>query len=288
MDDHTREFTKGKLMIKQIRVRFQALLWMSIVLLLAGVPVWAKQGPAGSHTYRVQLPYEPPPQPEYPPGKKATPAPETLTPQDQERLESLIPLLEGRQEFWAMGEFVHYGKHSVPYLVEALKMPGSRVRFNAVETLSMIDDPSGIPGLLDVAMNSNEEPRIRSHALRVATRLDPNQVLPALEVMVKDPNSTIRNTAVFESRYVHRKEVLPIIISAIPDPEQYVSITARDTFWILTRFSGAIHDWEASTPEDRKEWVKEWWAWWEEHKDQLDGTLPSTEPPSPPANLNVS
>jgi hypothetical protein len=281
-------FTKGVFMTQRNTVRSQALSWLVVAFLLAGVPVWAAQVPDSPHKYLAQLPYELPPKEEYPPGKDPTPAPETLSAQDQERLESLIPLLDGRQELWAIGEFVHYGKHSVPYLMKALKMPGSRVRFNAVETLSMIKDPAGIPGLLEVAMNANEESRIRSHALRVATRLDPNQVIPALEVMVKDPNSTIRNTAVFESRYVHRKEVLPIIISAIPDPEQYVSITARDSFWILTRFSGSIHDWEVSTPEDRKEWVKEWWNWLDEHKEQFGETPRPTDPPPSPANLNVS
>lgn len=278
-------------MTQRIAIRSQTLFLTVLALVLVGGPLTAEQNPDPGHTYLAQVPYEPAIQPDYTPGEEATPAPEILTQQDQERLESLIPLLDGKQEFWAMGEFVHYGKHSIPYLDKALRMPGSRVRFNAVETLSMIKDPSGVPGLLEVATNSDEESRIRSHALRVATRLDPNQVIPALEVMVKDPNSTVRNTAVFEARYIHRKEVLPIIISVIPDPEQYVSITARDSFWILTRFSGTIRDWEVSTPEDRKEWVKEWWAWWEEHKEQFGATPGSPEPPSPPSppsQLNVS
>ena len=223
-----------------------------------------------SRTFLVQLPFEPPPQPDYTPGEEATPAPEQLSEQEQERLASLLPLLDGKQELWAIGEFVHFGKHSVPHLLKALKMPGPRIRFNAVETLSMIKDPSAVPALVEVALEPNEESKVRSHALRVATRLDPNQVIPAIEGMAKDPNSTIRNTAVFEARYVHRKEVLPIIISVIPDPEQYVSITARDSFWVLTRFSGSIHDWEVSTPEKRKEWAQEWWAWWEENKDRFD------------------
>ena len=273
-------------------IRSQTLFLTVLVFVLVGGPLWAAQSgeqrPYTPHLYLAQIPYEPAIQPEYTPGEDATPAPEILTPKDQERLESLIPLLDGRQEFWAIGEFVHYGKHSIPYLVKALKMPGSRVRFNAVETLAMIKDPSAVPELLEVALDEKEESRIRSHALRVATRLDPNQVIPALEVMVKDPNSTVRNSAVFEARHVHRKEVLPIIISVIPDPEQYVSITARDSFWILTRFSGTIHDWEISTPEDRKEWVKEWWAWWEEHKEQFGVTPGSPAPPSPPSGLNVS
>ncbi len=145
----------------------------------------------------------------------------------------------------------------------------------------MIKDPTAVPALVELALEAEEESKVRSHALRVATRLDPNKVIPAIEGMAKDPNSTIRNTAVFEARYVHRKEVLPIIIGVIPDPEQYVSITARNSFWILTRFSGDIHDWEISTPEKRQEWANEWWAWWEENKDRFGGGAPTT-PTEPP------
>ena len=246
------------------------------IVLIAGVfigitELMAEQINGNSQVHFTQLPFEPPPQQEYEPGEPPKPAPETLSKKDQARLESLIPLLEGRQELWAMGEFVHFGKHSVPYVAKALKMPGARIRFNAVETLSMIKDPSAVPALLEVATNEKEEIRIRAHAIRVATRLDFTKVIPALGIMAKDPNSTIRNTAVFEARHVYLKEILPIIISVIPDPEQYVSITARNSFWVLTRFSGEVHDWETSTPEDRQEWVKEWWAWWEEHKDKWDG-----------------
>lgn len=275
-------------MIRQFSLRSQISCCMAMAFFLGTGLVEAAQTEGVPEIYLAQLPYEPPPQPDYTPGEDATPAPDELNTQEQERLESLLPLLEGNQELWAIGEFVHFGKHSVPHLLKALKMPGPRVRFNAVETLSMIKDPSAAPALVDVAMDPNEESRIRSHALRVATRLDPNSVLSAIEVMAKDPNSTIRNTAVFEARHVHRKEVLPIIIGVIPDPEKYVSITARDSFWILTRFIGPIHDWEASTPEDRKEWAKEWWAWWEENKDRFDHP-PSPRPdPQPPASLNVS
>ncbi len=150
----------------------------------------------------VQIPYEPPPKPEFPEIPEATPAPTELSKEEQERLESLIPLLEGQQEYWAMGEFVHFGKHSVPSLVKALKMPGPRLRYNAIETLSMIKEPSSVPGLLEVAMDENEMSRIRNHAIRTATRIDPTEVVPAIQDMVKDPNSTVRNTAVFEARRV--------------------------------------------------------------------------------------
>ena len=275
-------------MTQQLTRQFLFLAPLVLMVSLGNGAVLAEQHDTRSHIVLTQLPFQPPPQPDYEPGEDATPAPEHLTEEEQSRLESLLPLLDGNQELWAIGEFVHFGKHSVPHLLKALKMPGARIRFNAAETLSMIKDPSAVPALVELALEPNEEPKVRSHALRVATRLDPNQVIPAIEGMAKDPNSTIRNTAAFEARYVHRKEVLPIIISVIPDPEQYVSITARDSFWILTRFSGAIHDWEVSTPEKRKEWADEWWAWWEENKGRFDSNPAPAASPEPPAKLDVS
>ncbi len=280
--------TKGNFMIRHVSFGFRLLACLALVSFFGQSVAGAGQQENIPQKYLVQLPFQPPPQREYVPGEEPTPSPEILNTQEQERLAALLPLLDGNQELWAIGEFVHFGKHSVPHLVKALKMPGSRIRFNAVETLSMIKDPSAAPALVNVAMDPNEVSRVRSHALRVATRLDPNQVIPAIEAMAKDPNSTIRNTAIFESRHVHRKEILPILIRAIPDPEQYVSITARDSFWILTRFSGPIHDWEISTPENRKEWAREWWKWLEANKQRFEGGPSSTTPPQPPANLEIS
>ena len=261
----------------------------AFVLALPWCPI-----PSVSSTFEIlgtpvlaQVPYQPPPGVETPDIPKATPAPEELSEKDRERLASLIPLLEGPQEFWAIGEFVHFGKHSTPYLVKALKMPGPRLRYNAIETLSLIKDPASVPGLLEVALDKNEMSRIRNHAIRTATRIDSSQVLSAIQELVRDPNSTVRNTAVFEARRVRQKEILPVIIGVIPDPEQYVSITARDSFWVLTGFIGDAHDWETSTPNDRKEWVKEWWAWWEENKEKLGSSPPAGTSPKTPANLNV-
>lgn len=276
-------------MVLHIPVRVYVLFLVVIAGLLLGGPLGQAASTVGHPLVRLaQLPFNPPPQEQYPPGEEPSPPPETLSAQDAERLEALVPLLEGRQELWAMGEFVHYGKHSVPFVMKGLKMPGSRLRYNSVETLSMIGDPSAVPSLLEVAMNGSEESRIRTHALRVATRLDASKVIPAIEMMSKDPNSTIRNAAVFHARYVKLKEVLPILISVIPDPEQYVSITARDSFWILTRFSGSIHDWEISTPEQREEWAKEWWEWLEERKDQLRNAPPQQAPQTQPVAPDVS
>jgi len=262
------------------------MIWGLVFSGLAGATATQVNAPYG---YLVQMPFEVPSQPEYEAPEPATPAPEELSDQEKVRLEGLVPLLEGKQELWVMGEFVHYGKHSTPYLSKALTLPGVRVRYNAIETMSMIKDPSSVPALLERAMDVHEVPRVRAHAIRVATRIDPTQVVPAIAAMVKDENSTIRSTAVFEARHVPLKEILPIIISVIPDPEKYVAITARDSFWVLTKFSGQIHDWEISTPEDRSRWVKEWWEWLDEfHKrEQQAPTTPRQAPPAP-EHLNVS
>lgn len=260
---------------------------LSLGFMFSGMS-WGTSGLPVPNGYLVQMPFEMPTQPEYQAPESATPAPEQLSAQEKERLDALVPLLAGKQEFWAMGEFVHYGKHSVPYLIKALSLPGDRVRYNAVETMAMIKDPASVPALLERAVDVKEVSRIRAHAIRVATRIDPAQVVPAISEMVKDENSTIRSTAVFEARHVPLKEILPIIISVIPDPEQYVSITARDSFWVLTKFSGSIHDWEISTQDDRKDWVKEWWDWWEEFKKRDQEGLIPQQVPTPPANLNVS
>jgi hypothetical protein len=256
-------------------------LWGISILLVLGGGSGMALAQAAPPLWFVQMPYEFPPEQEYAAPEAATPAPDELSDQDRERLDSLVPLLEGRQEFWAMGEFVHYKKHSIPFLIKALSMPGERLRYNAIETLSMIKDPTSVPALLERATDQNEIPRIRAHAIRVATRLDPLQVVPAIAAMVKDENSTVRSTAVFAARNVPLKEILPIIISVIPDPVRFVGITARDSFWLLTRFGGSVHNWEASTQEDREEWVKEWWDWWEEFDKKEDGKLiPRPDPGS--------
>ncbi len=251
---------------------------MSLFAISGGM---ASAGKGQNGTIVLVQAYEPPPEPRFPSIPKATPAPEVLSDQDKDRLESLIPLLEGRQELWAMGEFVHYGKHSVPFITKALTMPGPRLRYNAIETLSMIKDPSPVSALLDVAMNKDEISRVRTHALRVATRLDWMKVLPGIKKMAKDENSTIRRTAVFEARSVRQKEVLPILIETIGDPEQYVALTALESFRRLTGFSGSRRNWEISTQEDRKNWSKEWWSWFKKNESRFGPPSSKHQPTTP-------
>lgn len=218
----------------------------------------------------VQMPYEMPPKGTDTPAESVPQNTNALSPEELQRAEALLPLLEGKQEFWAMGEFVHLGEPGVPVLVKALTMPGPRIRYNAIETISMLKSVKAVPSLIATAKEPNEIPRVREHALRVAVRIDPTKVPEAIQVMSKDPNSTIRKAAAFESRYVREKAVVPILIQMIADQERFVAMSAVHSLWILTLHETEFHDWDTSTAEDRKAWMAEWTDWWNIQKDTFE------------------
>lgn len=228
----------------------------------------------------VQIPYEMPPKTEAGPDTSVPPLNQPLSPEGLKRAEALLPLLEGKQEFWAMGEFVHIGAPAVPVLVKALTMPSPRIRFNAIETLLMIKDPSAAPALVQAAQQADDMPRVREKALLAAVRLNPAVTPPAIEALAKDPNSSIRKTAAFEARYVRQKAVVPTLIGLIADPERFVSISAIQSLWLLTRHESEMHDWETSTVEQRREWTQEWADWWKSVQDTFE--LPEPRRPRQP------
>lgn len=241
-----------------------------VVAFLGGAgPSWAwVEG--GARAVPVQMPYEAPPQGQEVPDVSIPPNTAPLSPEELKRAEALLPLLDGKQEFWAMGEFVHLGEPSVPVLVKALTMPSPRIRYNAIETLSMMKGVSGVPALLVTAKEPNELPRVREHALRVAIRLDPAKTADAIDAMAKDSNPTVRKSAAFEARYVRQKEVIPILIPMISDDERFVAMSALHSLWILTRHETEFHDWDTSTKQDRQAWSSEWVEWWDANKDTFE------------------
>jgi hypothetical protein len=250
-------------------------------LIAVGVLTAPQHSPAGAaHMQPAQMPYEAPPKPGPVPDTSVPPSTKALSDEEVKRAEALLPLLEGRQEFWAMGEFVHLGAPVVPVLVKALTMPGPRIRYNAIETLLIIRDPSAGPALLEVAKQPHEVPRIREHALRVAVRLDPRSAGSAIEAMSKDPNPTIRKTAAFESRYVRLKSLVPILIGLLLDDERFVAVTAIHSLWLLTRHESEMHDWDSSTKQERVQWAQEGIDWWEASKGTFE--LPEPRAKRPP------
>jgi hypothetical protein len=227
----------------------------------------------------VQMPYEMPPKGPDTAAVTVPPNTKPLSPEELQRAEALLPLLEGKQEFWAMGEFVHLGEPAVPVLVKALTMPGPRTRYNAIETLSMLNAASAVPALITAAKEPNEIPRVREHALRVAIRLDPAKAPEAIQTMSKDPNPSIRKSAAFEGRYVPDKAVVPLLIDMIADDERFVAMSAVQSLWILTRHESEFHDWDASTKQDRQEWAREWTEWWNGEKDSFELPQPKRAVP---------
>jgi len=248
--------------------------FLAVVLLAGGAPGFDMPGSfaegATGSAWLVQAPdggtapygYGMPPRGQDAPDTSVPPSNKPLTPEELQRAEALLPLLEGRQELWAMGEFVHMGPPAVPVLTKGLAMPSPRIRYNAIETLQMIKEPSAAPALTKVAQDPKEMPRIREHALRVAVRLDAASAPLAIEVMAKDEESAIRKAAAFEARYVRQKPVVPVLIGLVADDERFVAVTAVQSLWILTRHESEMHDWETSTRQDREEWAKEWADWW--------------------------
>ncbi len=240
------------------------------LVLLASWGMTRDQAWSAATAWPVQMPYEAPPKSEPVPDVSVAPNTMALTPEELQRAEALLPLLEGKQEFWAMGEFVHLGESVVPVLAKGLMMPGPRIRYNTIETLSMIKAPAAAPALLETAKLSTELPRIREHALRVAVRLDPLQAPPALDVMAKDANATIRKAAAFEARHVRRKEVIQSLIDLLGDEEKFVAMSAVQSLWMLTRHETEFHDWDASSGKDRQAWAQEWVEWWNQSKETFE------------------
>ncbi len=245
----------------------------------AGSPVsaWLMQIPdVGRAPYEYDMP---PQQPEVS-DASIPPSNKPLGPEELQRAEALLPMLGGKQELWAMGEFVHLGRPVVPVLSKALTMSNPRIRYNAIETLLLIKDPSAVPALIPVAKDPNEMPRIREHALRVAVRLDPALAPQAIEAMVRDQEPAIRKVAAFEARYVRQKVVVQPLIDLLADEERFVAITAIQSLWLLTRHESEMHNWEASTKQDREEWAKEWVDWWNADRDAFQ--LPEPRKPRAP------
>lgn len=218
----------------------------------------------------IQIPYEAPPKNQDVPDVSIPPNKDPLSAEEIKRAEALLPLLEGKQEFWAMGEFVHLGEPAVPALVQALTMPSPRIRYNAIETLLMMKGVTGVPALISTAKESGEIPRVREHALRVAVRLDPTNAPEAIDVMAKDSNPSVRKAAAFEARYVRQKAVISILISMVSDDERFVALSALQSLWILTRHETEFHDWDTSTKQDRAAWSSEWTEWWDANKDVFE------------------
>lgn len=192
-----------------------------------------------------------------------------LTEEETKRAEALIPLLDGEQEFWAIGEFVHIGPPAIPVLAKGVRHPSRRVRLNAIETMSMIKDKAAVPVLNAVAANGEEIPAVREKALRVAIRLDPAHAVPALEAMAKDPSEMIRNAVVSESRFVKDKAVIDLLIPLLADGSRSVADGAFRTLWNFTGRMVEGQDFIQSTKEERVGWAKDWAQWWADSRDKF-------------------
>jgi HEAT repeat protein len=199
----------------------------------------------------------------------ALPSSAALTEEETKRAEAVIPLLDGRQEFWAIGEFVHIGPPAVPVLIKGLNHPSRRVRTNVIEALYLIKDKSAASALTAVAANPDETPAVREKALRVAIQLDPSHAVPALQALAKDRSEVIRNAVAHESRRIKDKAVIDILIDMLADDSASVADGALRTLWGFTGRFVERQDFAQSTKEQRVAWSKEWLEWWQQKRDEF-------------------
>ena len=222
----------------------------------------------------------------------AAPASLALTEDETKRAEALIPMLDGPQELWAIGEFAHLGPPAVPVLAKALQHQSRRVRMNAIETLSLIKDKSAVPFLSTQAANQQEVPAVREKALRVIVRLDPANALPALRAIAADPNDGIRNAVTNESRLVKDKAVIDLLIAMLADDTSSVADGAHRTLYGFTGRLVERQDFVQSTKEQRVAWSKDWAQWWTANRGTFQfapssgfaNPLPAPNPAPPPGD----
>ena len=81
---------------------------LSVVALWSGAAAWAESLPHPP-VILAQIPYDAPPKAQEVPDVSVPPNTNPLSPEELKRAEALLPLLEGKQEFLAMGELVHLG-----------------------------------------------------------------------------------------------------------------------------------------------------------------------------------
>lgn len=217
----------------------------------------------------------------------AVPTALALTDEETKRAEALIPMLDGKQELWAIGEFVHLGPQAVPVLAKALQHPSRRVRMNTIETLSLIKDKSAVPPLSTLAANAQEMPAVREKALRVIVRLDAGNALPALQAMASDPSDGVRNAVANESRLVRDKAVIELLIAMLADDARSVADGAHRTLYGFTGRLVDRQDFIQSTKEQRVAWSRDWAQWWGANRSTFQfapersssPTIPAVPPP---------
>jgi HEAT repeat protein len=212
-----------------------------------------------------------------------------LTDEETARAEAVIPLLDGPQELWAIGEFVHMGPPAVPIVAKGLQHQSRRVRHNAIEVLYLIKDKSAVSYLNEVAANRKEVEGVREKALRVAIRLDPVNAVPALQAMASDESVGIRNAVGYESRLVKDKAVIDLLITLLADNAKSVADVAHRTLWGFTGRLVERQDFLQSTKEQRVAWSKDWADWWGENRDRFqfaqEGPTRPQEPYMPPGGF---
>jgi HEAT repeat protein len=153
---------------------------------------------------------------------------------------AINPLLDTTREGWllnsaqALGELSHGNPDAIPYLLAALEDEHMEVRASALDTLSVVGDPS----VFDLAIRAfhRAEDEIRWCAIAAIDRIDAERAMPYLMLALADPRPDTRLTATQilgwrgqngESRAIE------LLISMLNDPDENVqAFAAINLGWI--------------------------------------------------------
>ncbi|MFH1379910.1 MAG: HEAT repeat domain-containing protein [bacterium] len=146
----------------------------------------------------------------------------------------------------AVAYMVRQGKHSIPYLIEALSSEDTSVRINAVRALGRIDDPRVVDPLVSLLtdpypdiqyevmealenrgkkiitrlLKSLESPssKTRARTVELIGRIGDLTSKDIVEHALTDPSAEVREQAVIALRWIAKEESIDLILPLLDDP----------------------------------------------------------------------
>lgn len=206
---------------------------------------------------------------------------------------ALIDALDSPQAYCAIGKLNFMGSAAVSDLIKGLSRRSPVVRSRIVTVLGMIKDPAAVPALGGLVKNYDESPSNKILAFQTVADIDRNAAVKLIAPMAADRSDSVRDVAAVNARSFRRKEMIPILIGLLTDPQLFVAGSAASSLGALTGRTAKGQDWEScvdfsggivpeepvtpSTPErilpsyqlpevkcleTRTAWAKNWSDWW--------------------------
>jgi hypothetical protein len=111
------------------------------------------------------------------------------------------------------------------------------------------------------------DPGRRFAAVMELSRFRTPAVVTALEAMLQDPESYVRDGSIRTLKKINAPSSIPAIIKALRDDDFFVRSSARDALKTMTTMDIAFDP--GADAADRESKVREWEGWWALNKERL-------------------